>query len=295
MFAIFAGLYLLVAEDVRADAQRAARQVAVLDRSSSASTVAFLPQHLLGLEGMPRRDLHVRERELGGLQPRLDDRLVRHGDRDPALHRGTSEDDGAAGRASATTRGRRTRSSGTRRRRRRRTTFDEVPYVTSARPLVRPAGGSCVSSVASARPSLSSSARVTPGALFRLVHDRECGRRSGSSSSSAVLELGTAHWGLAARRAAPARRERRARAPRLPVRCSAARSRRSRRSWSRSRSEASSPGQRDATWASRRSTSAALPSRSASTSGRRCRALPRRARAARVAHATTSRSRSRGS
>jgi heme o synthase len=53
-----------------------------------------------------------------------------------------------------------------------------------------------VSSVASARPSLSSGARATPGALFRA---------STSASSvvvglgvvSAVLELGTAHWGLA--------------------------------------------------------------------------------------------------
>ena len=67
-------------------------------------------------------DLHLCGRELGGLQPRLDDRLVRDGDRDPALRRERAEDEAAAARASATTRGRRTRSSGTRPRRRRRTT-----------------------------------------------------------------------------------------------------------------------------------------------------------------------------
>ena len=38
VFGFFGGLYLLVAEDVRADARRAARQVALLAACSSAST-----------------------------------------------------------------------------------------------------------------------------------------------------------------------------------------------------------------------------------------------------------------
>ena len=83
---------LLVAEDVRADAVRAARQV-------------DLPVHLRRLQRdvlpaappRPARDaaahLHVpRRRPLGGLQHDLDDRLVHDGRRLPALPRGDREE-----------------------------------------------------------------------------------------------------------------------------------------------------------------------------------------------------------
>ena len=68
--------------------------------------------------------LHLPRRlALGGLQPGLDDRLVRHGRRHPALPRQRASGRAAARtRAPATTRGSPTRSSGTRPRRRRRTT-----------------------------------------------------------------------------------------------------------------------------------------------------------------------------
>ena len=54
LFAIFGGALLLVAEDVRAAARRAARQVEFW-LVFVGFNVTFLPQHLLGLLGMPRR------------------------------------------------------------------------------------------------------------------------------------------------------------------------------------------------------------------------------------------------
>ena len=41
--------------------------------------LAFMPQHFARARGDAAAHLHVLERELGGLQPRLDDRLVHHG------------------------------------------------------------------------------------------------------------------------------------------------------------------------------------------------------------------------
>ena len=125
---------LLVAEDLRADARRAARQVAVLAHFIGFN-VTFFPQHMLGLLGMPRRIYTYEDGGLlGGLQPDLDDRLVRDGARHPALRLERDRRRGTGG-ARATTRGSPTRSSGTRPRRRRPQNFDTVPYVTSARPL----------------------------------------------------------------------------------------------------------------------------------------------------------------
>ena len=74
VFAIFAGL-LLVAEDVRKDVEREARQVAVLapvHRLQHRVHAAALRR----ARGNAAADLHVRRRELGGVQPRFDDRLT---------------------------------------------------------------------------------------------------------------------------------------------------------------------------------------------------------------------------
>ena len=121
IFAIFAGLFYWWPKMFGRMLEREARQVAVLDalrRLQPRVHAAALPR----ARGDAAARVHVLERELGGLQPRVDDRLVRHGHRDPALHRERVADDRVAAHASATTRGRRTRSSGTRPRRRRRTT-----------------------------------------------------------------------------------------------------------------------------------------------------------------------------
>ena len=120
------GALLLVAEDVRTRARRAPRQVAVLvplRRIQHRVHAAALRR----ARGHAETDLHVRGRELGGLQPGLDDRVVGDGGSPSSSSPSTSCGRGAAGSASATTRGRRIRSSGTRPPRLRRTTSTRCP------------------------------------------------------------------------------------------------------------------------------------------------------------------------
>ena len=99
--------------------------------------LTFMPQHFLGLLGMPRRDLHVRPTagswETYNLISTIGAGVMAVGvlallrQRPPLAAR-------HAGRA--TTRGSATRSSGSRpRRRRRRTSTEPLPYVSSPRPL----------------------------------------------------------------------------------------------------------------------------------------------------------------
>ena len=99
VFAIFAGAALLVAEDVRAHAEREAREVDVL------ADVRRLQRDVLpaalaraARDAAPR--LHLRPRRaLGGLQPDLDDRRRRDGDRRAALLRQRLPSRGTAARA----------------------------------------------------------------------------------------------------------------------------------------------------------------------------------------------------
>ena len=104
--AIFAGALLLVAEDVRADARRAARQAALL------AHVRRLQPHLLpAAHARPARDaaahLHVLATAASGSAYNLDldDRLGRDGARHPGLLRERRQDGALAARAPGTTRG----------------------------------------------------------------------------------------------------------------------------------------------------------------------------------------------
>ena len=121
IFGIFGRALLLVAEDVRADARRAARQGRLLALFVGFN-VTFFPQHMLGLLGMPRR-IYTYENsglwEAYNLISTIGSYVMAVGILVFVCQRDQSR--GRHG-ARATTRGSPTRSSGTRPRRRRRTT-----------------------------------------------------------------------------------------------------------------------------------------------------------------------------
>ena len=138
VFAIFAGALLLVAEDVRAHARRAARASGTSGSMFVGFNLDVPPAAHARPAGDAAADLHVRPRAGSGSAYNLISTIGvrRHGARHPRLRRERVQDARGAARASATTRGSATRSSGTRPRRRRRTTSTERPVRRRApRPL----------------------------------------------------------------------------------------------------------------------------------------------------------------
>ena len=215
---------LLVAEDLRPAPGRAAREADLLARLRRLQphVLPAAPARAAG-DAAPR--LHLpRRRALGGVQPDLVDRLLRDGGRDPRLPRQRHPHADARARAPATTRGTRTRSSGTRPRRRRPGTSTTVPYVTSARPLWRPAppapGARC------ALATTPSARRRPPGRGCGSARSPAPPRRS-SPSSRATVGLGHDAQPPLGARAAAARRGRRRGLALVPAAAARARSPRS--------------------------------------------------------------------
>ena len=189
LFAIFAALYYWWPKMFGRTLDEQARQVALL-----AALRRVQPHVLPAAPARARGDaaphLHVRERGLGGVQPRVDRRLLAHGDRDPHLR--LERDQDAAARAA---RRERPLAGGHAR---------VVHDLAAAAPQLRPGA------VRDERPSPLRSATEAPRRRWlQTAHLRPPGQLlrlsalvgavgTGLVVTSAVLELGAAHWGLAA-------------------------------------------------------------------------------------------------
>ena len=98
--------------------------------------MTFFVQHILGLEGMPRRvATYPAPDGFGTLNPISSDRRRHPRARRAAVPRGTSSARCAHGEPAGATRGTARRSSGPRRRRRPSTTSTRCPPIRSERPL----------------------------------------------------------------------------------------------------------------------------------------------------------------
>ena len=209
---------LLVAEALRPDARRAARQGDVLAHLRRLQP-DLLPAAPARADGDAAARLHLRPRRASrGLQPALDDRLVRDGRRAARLPRQRDQERRAPAGAPATTRGRPTRSSGTRPRRRPHgtsTAAHDHERATAARPAA-----------AAEEPGASDGDDAAPGPWLRLLavaaafatglavvsgagrlgHGARAARRAGAAAARAAL---VALARIPARRSAAGRASRR--------------------------------------------------------------------------------------